>query len=174
MPQKLRQLMQKKWVNNLLTVLLFIGIYLAIRPFMQGDVAEGASPPIQADTLMGESIDLTHLQGQPVMVHFWATWCPICGLETASVESVAQDWKVLNIATQSGDDELLLDHARNNEMNPQHIINDEGGELFAHYGAKAVPATFFIHPDGHISTVEVGFTSEWGMRLRLWWLATFP
>ena len=159
---------KRNWVKNVLTALVFIAIYLSIRPFMQGDVLHGQVPPIQLQTITGETFDLSNIQ-EPTLVHIWATWCPICKVTKGSVESVANSYKVVNIATQSGDDQLVLEYAEANEMNPAIIVNDLDGKLMSLFGSKAVPADFIIAPGGEIKFVEVGFTSEIGLRLRLWW-----
>ncbi len=162
---------QKKWLKNSLTVLVFLGIFLLLRAFMQGDVIQGKAPTLQVQTITGNTLDLQALtqQGQPVLVHIWATWCPICDLTKGGVESVAKDYAVINIATQSGSDTELLAFASTNEMNPEIIVNDFDGQWMQIFGAKAVPASFIIAPNGNIAFVEVGFTSAWGLRLRLWW-----
>lgn len=163
---------KRKWVKNLLTALVFIAIYLSIRPFMQGDVIHGQIPPIKLQTITGETFDLSSVQ-EPTLVHIWATWCPICKVTKGSVESVAHSYKVVNIATQSGDDQLVLEYAKANEMNPAIIVNDFDGQLMSLFGSKAVPADFIIAPGGEITFIEVGFTSEIGLRLRLWWAGLF-
>lgn len=162
---------QKNWFKNLMTVVLFIAIYLAIRPFMQGDVIEGQAPTMQVQSITGETLDLQKMleNGEPVLIHIWATWCPICEVTKDFVEGVAEDYQVINIATQSADDDQLLEYAKANNMNPNIIINDFSGEWMKTFGAKAVPADFVIAPNGDIAFIEVGFTSAWGLRLRLWW-----
>jgi len=169
--QSLKPLWEKTWIKNSLTVLLFLAIFLILRPFMQGDVIHGQAPNMQVQTITGKQIDLQALnqQGKPVLVHIWATWCPICDLSKSSIESLAKDYHVINIATQSGDDKQLLAFAQVNEMNPDIIVNDLEGKWMQTFGAKAVPADFVIAPSGEITFVEVGFTTGWGLRLRLWW-----
>ncbi|MCF6253458.1 MAG: redoxin domain-containing protein [Thiomicrorhabdus sp.] len=163
--------LHKKWVKNSLTVLVFLAIYLVLRSFMQGEVIHGQAPIMKVQTITGKTLDLQafNLQGKPVLVHIWATWCPICDLTKGGVESVATDYPVINIATQSGSDDELLAFAHANDMNPNIIVNDVSGKWMQTFGAKAVPADFIIAPNGDISFIEVGFTSAWGLRLRLWW-----
>lgn len=159
---------QKNWVKNTLTVGVFVLAFLSLRPFMQGDVVTGQVPDLELQTLQGERIALRELN-QPVLIHLWATWCPICDITKGSVESVAEDYRVINIATQSGDDDQLLTYAQQNGLNPAWIVNDLDGQLMRQFGAKAVPADFIVAPNGDIAFVEVGYTSELGLRLRLWW-----
>ena len=167
-PQKI---WQKNWFKNLLWLLLFVAVYLTARPYMQGDVIHGKAPNMQVTSITGKTLDLQALnqQGKPVLVHIWATWCPICNVSKGGVEEIAQDFAVINIATQSADDEQLLAYAQENDMNPDIIVNDLDGQWLKTFGAKAVPADFIIDAQGNIAFVEVGFTTAWGLRLRLWW-----
>ncbi len=163
--------LKKRWVKNSLTALVFIGVFFILRSFMQGEVIHGQAPIMKVQTITGKTLDLQALnqQGKPVLIHIWATWCPICDLTKGGVESVANDYAVINLATQSGSDAELLAFAKANEMNPELIANDFDGKWMQLFGAKAVPASFIIAPNGEIAFVEVGFTSAWGLRLRLWW-----
>ena len=165
------KLWQKNWFKNLLWIGGFIAVFLAVRPFMQGDVIHGQAPLMKVTSITGKTLDLQALnqEGKPVLVHIWATWCPICSLSKGGVEEIAKDFAVINIATQSADDEQLLAYAAENDMNPDFIVNDLEGKWINLFGAKAVPADFIIDPQGNIAFVEVGFTTAWGLRLRLWW-----
>ncbi len=161
---------QKNWFKNLMTAVVFIGVFLAIRPFMQGDVIQGDAPMMQVTSITGQQIDLQQMtqQGKPVLIHIWATWCPICDVSKGGIESIAEDYQVINIASQSGDDQALLDFAKANEMNPDIIVNDYDGKWLSTFGAKAVPADFVISPNGQIEYIEVGYTTPIGLRIRLW------
>lgn len=161
-------LWKRTWFKNLLTLVAFVAIFLAIRPLMQGDVIEGEAPSLQVESITGQAIDLNHYRGQPVLIHLWATWCPICEFERDGIEVVAKDYAVINIATQSLDDEGLLDYARQHQMNADNIVNDLDGSLMRQFGARAVPASFIINSEGQIEFVEVGYTSSLGLRARLW------
>lgn len=164
-------LLKRNWVQNLLTLLLILAIYLAIRPFMQGDVIEGKAPNLNTTSITGQPIQLANYQGQPVLIHFWATWCPICDFAKDGIEQVAKDYQVINIATQSNDDAAIQAYAEANQMNADIIVNDQDGQLMKRFGARAVPASFLVDKDGNIAFVEVGYSTSIGLKLRLWWLS---
>lgn len=162
---------QKPWFKNLATALIILAVFLLLRPFFQGEVIEGKAPTMNVQSLTGKTLNLQQLnqQGKPVLIHFWATWCPICSMSRGGIESLAEDFAVINIATQSADDEQLLAYAKEHDMNPAYIVNDQDGRWMQQFGAKAVPADFIVAPNGDIAFIEVGFTTSFGLRLRLWW-----
>ena len=171
--EKKTSFLQKNWVQNLLWFAAMLAIFLVLRPYMQGEVAEGKAPNFVAASLTGKQIDLKNVQQKPVLIHFWATWCPICEFELEGIEEISKDYQVIKIATSSGSREELLNYAKTNNMNPDNIVNDQNGSLMKLYGAKAVPASFILDQKGNIQFIEVGFTTTLGLRLRLWSLDNF-
>lgn len=171
--QRIKQAWRNPWINNGVWILAAVIIYLMLRPYFQGDVVRDQAPDFQVYSLSGDPINLSELRGEAVLIHFWASWCPICTFSRDGVENIGRDYRVLSIATQSGSDAELLAYAQEHGMNPAWIINDQDGQLFRRYGAKAVPADFIINPHGDVQFVEVGVTSAWGLRMRLWWAQRF-
>lgn len=160
---------KRNWVKNVLWIIVAFIIYLVMRPIMQGDVARGQAPQIEAVSLSGKAINLAEIQ-QPALIHIWATWCPICQMTRDGVEALAKDYPVISIATQS-DTEELLKYVAEHQMNPDHIINDKDGKLMQAFGARGVPADFIVDAQGQIQFVEIGYSTSLGLRLRLWWLS---
>src|SRR5512134_4026692 len=51
------------------------------------------APDFELQTLSGETIKLSDLRGQAVLINLWATWCPPCRAEMQSIEKVYQEYK---------------------------------------------------------------------------------
>lgn len=49
------------------------------------------------------------------------------------------------------------------------VIVDEQGIYAKQFGVRAVPTSFVINPSGDIRFLEMGYTTELGLRARLWW-----
>jgi thiol-disulfide isomerase/thioredoxin len=103
-----------------------------------------------------------------VLVHFWASWCPVCRAEQSSIAAIAQDnQNVITIAMQSGTPEQVAAYMREQGI-AFPVLNDPDGHIARAWGVHAVPVSFIIAPDGEIRFVEVGYTTQIGLRLRMW------
>ncbi len=81
---------------------------------------------------------------------------------------LSRDGPVLTIAMQSGQAEQVA-RVLNQRQLPWATALDPRGEMSRQLGFKAVPAFVVVDADGHLRAATVGYTSEIGMRLRLWW-----
>jgi thiol-disulfide isomerase/thioredoxin len=157
-----------KWRTIVIEVLLFIAVIAAVRAWQQRDMISGAAPALQGVTLAGQPYKLPSHPDHPVLVHFWATWCPVCRVEQGSIVAMAHDnLDVISIAMQSGKADEVAGYMREQGI-AFSALNDPTGAISAAWGVHAVPASFIIAPDGQIRFVEVGYTTSLGLRLRLW------
>lgn len=167
MLSKFASLLKKRPARWVLEILIFIGVYLAVRAWTQRNVIEGPLPPVVAVTLANEKIDLQQAGSTPYLLHIWASWCGICRFEQDSIESISKDHPVISIAMQSGSDEEVRQYMQDNGLSFR-VINDAEGDLSRMFGVTGVPTTLVIDGKGQIAYSEVGYTSEWGLRFRLW------
>ena len=119
------------------------------------------------ELLDGTRFEISAFSGKPVLLHFWATWCPVCGLQDGSVESIAQDYPVVTIASWSEGEAAVKKHMPGNGLTFP-VMLDDSGQLARSFGLKGVPVSFILSPNGEIAFVETGYTTEAGLRLRLW------
>ena len=160
------------WLRRGIEVALFIVLIMGVRTWQQRDIVKGAAPPLNGALLDGKPYVLAARPAQPVLVHFWASWCPICRTEQGSIESLAHDNpNVITIAMQSGNSGAVQQYMREQEVSFP-VINDADSQISATWGVHGVPASFIVDTDGKIRYVEIGYTTGIGLRLRLW-LASF-
>ena len=148
-------------------------VIFGVRAWQQRDIVSGAAPALQGVLLDGKPLSMSSVEaGKPVLVHFWATWCPICKTEQGSIEALAGDhFNVITVAMQSGTSDSVAKFMAEQKLSFP-VLNDADGAISASWGVHAVPASFIVDSDGEIRFVEIGFTTELGLRLRLW-LAQF-
>lgn len=160
---------KRRWLRELA---VFVAALIAIQWWQSWNVPDGPAPAIEAPFVDGGHGSLAAWRaahpGQPVLVYFWADWCSICKAQQRGVESLRADWPVLTVAMQSGDAAAVAKVLRERGLDWTTAV-DADGRITASYGLRGVPAMVVIGGDGRIRSVSVGFTTELGMRLRLWW-----
>ena len=162
-------MIKKRWVRWVLQGAVLVGLILALQYCRTRDTVSGQAPEISGRLLDGTPVSLAEFKGQPLLLQFWSTWCPVCSLEQGSIDSVAQDYAVLSVAMDdSSADEIQRWMAK--EEVSYRVIHDPSGNISYRYGVRAVPTSMIIDASGEIRFVEVGYTTELGLRLRLWWV----
>lgn len=145
---------------------------LAFQAWQLRDSARGPAPDFYGQRLDGRHFSLGDWRaahpGQPLLLYFWADWCPVCKTTAGSITNLAADSPVTSIAVQSGDPDAIRRFMQEKDYH-WPTLNDPQGQLLRQYGLPGTPAMVIIAPDGQIRFVTVGYTSEIGLRLRLWW-----
>ncbi|MEN8167745.1 MAG: protein disulfide oxidoreductase [Pseudomonadota bacterium] len=131
------------------------------------DVIKGVAPELTGQRLNGELFELARQRDAPILIHFWATWCPVCGLEADNINGLVGDYPLITIAMNSGSHAEIHKYLREQDLTFP-VISDPDGVLSAVWGVRAVPTTFILDKDGNIRFVTVGYTSSLGLRARLW------
>ena len=82
---------------------------------------------------------------KPILLHFWATWCPTCKLEASNINYL-------------------------NEHNYTfRVVNDKNGKLSSKFHIAGFPTTFIYDKEHKLRFSEVGYTSILGLYLRMLW-----
>lgn len=156
------------WRRYAVNILLLVVVVTGIRAWQQRDMVSGQAPLLQGVMLSGRAYQLPAHPAKPVLVHFWATWCPICRTEQGAIDAIAHDHaEVITVAMQSGSTGEVTRFMHQQGLDFS-VLNDPDGSLSHAWGVNAVPASFIITPDGKIRFIEVGYTTGIGIRLRLW------
>jgi cytochrome c biogenesis protein CcmG, thiol:disulfide interchange protein DsbE len=119
------------------------------------------APDFELKTPAGESITLSDLQGQAVLVNLWATWCPPCRAEMQSIEKLYREYKdqgftVLAVNITYQDEPSAVMTFVNEQGLTFPILLDETGGTAKAYQLRSLPSSFFIRRDGMINDVVIG------------------
>jgi thiol-disulfide isomerase/thioredoxin len=154
----------QRWAVELLILLLIVGV---VQWWQSRGVVSGAAPQLAGELINGGHVDLHAGLDRPVLVHFWADWCPICRLEQGSIQALSQDYRVITVATTSGSADEVRAFMRQQGLGFP-VLLDEEGTMAREWGVQGVPASFVIDPAGRVAHATVGYTSGIGLRVRLW------
>ena len=162
-----RTRVKKFLLTGLVYLVSFVVLAQVISWWKSRDVFTGNLSEFNVELIDGSRFALSQYSGEPVLFHFWATWCPVCDLQKGSVESIAEDYAVVSIASWSEGEAEVKSYMQENGLTFP-VMLDESGQLAQSFGLKGVPASFILSPNGEIKFVESGYTTELGLRLRLW------
>lgn len=165
-PEKARPA-RRRWLRWARDILLLLIVFAAVQWWQSRDLVAGVAPPLVGHLVEGAPFQLDAAQG-PFLVHFWATWCPVCRLEQDSIANIAADRPVITVATTSGDAGELADYLAGQGLQ-MPVLMDEDGAIARAWGVSGVPASFVIDTAGRIRYAGMGYSTEIGLRLRLWW-----
>ena len=119
------------------------------------------APGFTLETIEGESITLSDLRGQVVLVNFWATWCPPCKAEMPAFEQTYKDYTdegfvILAVNAIQQDSVEAIDSFRAANGLTFPILLDTNGDINRAYQVRSLPTSFFVGKDGIISEVVIG------------------
>lgn len=121
------------------------------------------APEIDLVDLDGKKWSLSDLKGRPVIINFWATWCPPCIEEMPSIErawNIVKDEGIQVMAISYGEDQDLVEAFRARYPMSFPVIADTTGEVVRQWPVKGLPTTVVVNSAGEIVYQVVG-TREW-------------
>ncbi|MBI2847970.1 MAG: TlpA family protein disulfide reductase [Chloroflexi bacterium] len=147
--------------------ILFLGMGLAKKePPTGASGAARVNRPAGDFTLplfSGGSITLSDLKGKPVVINFWASWCPPCREEAPILEEVWRRYRDKGVAFIGVDIQDTEADARAylEEFGVTYPNGpDIGGRITIDYGVGGIPVTFFVNREGLIVSRWVGAINE--------------
>lgn len=115
------------------------------------------APNIVLSTPNGDTIQLKNLQGNYVLLDFWASWCQPCRMENPNVVALynqyhAKGFEVFSVSLDANKDQWIKAIAKD-EMVWKNHGSDLGGWNSAPaqlYNIKSIPSTFLLDKKGKI------------------------
>ena len=171
------KVMTRARVGTLALVLVVAGIALAfgvIRDLQPsgvafgGDLRRGGSlEELRLPRLEGDgAVEYAAYAGRPLVINFFASWCPNCIAEMPEFERV-HDLLGSRVAflgvSQSDARGASIDLARETGITYDAAI-DERGEFFRAIGGQGMPTTIFVRPGGEIAEIWVGALDANGLQ----------
>ena len=141
-------------------ILALLGLLaIGLKKTRSGPLEKGMAPEFTLTSFNGETLTLSELRGQVVVINFWASWCPPCREEAPYLEQTWRNYKdrgVVLIGVDYLDTETeALAYIEEFEIT---YFNgpDLGTRISQAYNLQGVPETFYIGKNGEIRGIKIG------------------
>jgi len=143
----------------------------------QGSQPQGEEGWVGADFTVtdaeGNPVRLSDLRGKPVVLNFWASWCPLCRQEMPEFDEAHREL--------GGEIQFMMvdltDGARETMASAAAFVQEQGysfpvyfdtqGQAAEACGIRSIPATYFIDSRGRVVSSRVGALSREDLRAGL-------
>lgn len=130
------------------------------QPAAAPGVNEGQlAPEVELPVAGGETIRLSDYRGAPVLLHFWASWCPVCRQELPTVETFYQQHRalgvhVLGINLREEQSQVIQFGADNQLSFP--LLLDSNAAISQRFQVVGIPTSVLVDANGVIHKRQVG------------------
>jgi thiol-disulfide isomerase/thioredoxin len=156
----------KNWQVAALWLVAMVTVPILIDSWRHREAPEMVPRQLLLD-INGAHIDLFQMsQQEPVLLYFWATWCPVCKAVSPAVEALRDDYAVVTVALSSGSWEEVRSYASEHGLGFR-IVNDPGGDIASTWNVRGTPTIAVLY-EGQITSITSGITTPPGLSMRLW------
>ncbi len=116
------------------------------------------APDLELKTLDGEPVRLSDLRGHPVLLDFWASWCPPCREELPGIVKLYAELKDKGLLVYGVDDEgksAARSYSKDAELNFP-TLDDGGRKAHRAYRVRGIPSVFVIDANGKVVAYFAG------------------
>jgi len=149
----------KKWLVKVgLIVVMFSIVAGATSCTSTGPEVGKQAPDFTLVTMAGTEITLSELRGTPVVLTFWAIYCPACRSELGYFEQLAEQ--------SAGEVAVIMVNTQDTLSRIENFFGDYklhftvalggGTQVSDKYNILYIPTTFFIDSGGIIRNMKVG------------------
>jgi peroxiredoxin len=117
------------------------------------------APEFHLTTLQGDNVSLLDFAGKPLLLNFWATWCPPCQLETPFLQKIQDTYSgkgLVILAVDVGEKDSTVQSFVSNHGLSLTIPMDYDAGVTRDYNITTIPRTFFIDKEGIIRDIQPG------------------
>lgn len=157
----------KHYAKELLFILITVTVVANVMSIYRSRDLTHA--PLQIDSLTLIDGSTYHVkEDKPLLIHFWATWCPTCKLEASNIDFLSKHFEVVTVAVKSGSDAEVRKFMQEHNYH-FNVFNDSNAVLASEFHIAGFPTTFIYNKEHTLSFSEVGYSSTLTLYLKMLW-----
>lgn len=116
------------------------------------------APDFTLKDMSGKDVTFSSFKGKPVLLNFWATWCPYCRQERPHLKSLHEEYREELVIISVSIDRSTRTVKNYMEQNPAPyiVLSDTEGMAAVPYNVMSLPTTYLIDREGTISRKLMG------------------
>lgn len=149
--------------SGLLLSFMLFALGLNAEPALTPLVDKKPAPALLLPDMDGVKHDIRDYRGRPVIINFWATWCPPCRRELPSMNRAwkkIKDEGIAMLAVDVGEDEDTVFTFMADYPIDFTVLLDSSGDVSARWPLLALPTTFVLDREGRLVYQAIG-GREW-------------
>jgi len=107
-------------------------------------------PDLVVRYIDGSSKNLAELRGRPLLLHFWATWCPPCRQELPHLLTLAESGRIDVLLIALDDDWAPVRRFLERPV-PATMALADGSQVRSRFGVHELPESFVIDRTGNMT-----------------------
>lgn len=138
--------------------ILFVALAAVYWVYNKKHPDPSALPKVSLESLSGHMVSLPKLDGKPLVLNLWATWCPPCRAELPLLvqSSLKHTGIRFYFAEQGNSRENVTAFSKTAGLPVSHVLLDSDTRLSKIFGVMGYPTTIFYNARGHIVAIHRG------------------
>ena len=140
------------------------------KPDVTEDIKKNTAPDFTVLDKDGNTVRLSEKFGKPIVINFWATWCPPCKQELPDFDKLCKEYgdRVVFMMVN------LTDGYRDTVDGTKRFVSGKGytfpvyfdtkDNAASAYNVSSIPQTTFIDANGNVYKTRIGAMSEATLR----------
>ena len=115
-------------------------------------------PELVLQDIQGKQVSLQQLQGKPVVVNIWATWCAPCRREMPLLQQAQKNHPEVQfvLVNQGEKAPAVTAYLQKNQVGVAHVWLDEAMQARSALPYQGLPSTYFLNKKGEIVAHSLG------------------
>lgn len=155
-------------------VAVFLALFFAVTAWQTRDLLatdRQPAPGLIANDLQGQVVDIADSRGRPVLVYFFAPWCPFC---SASADNIVRlrnlrdtdELEILIVALDWESREQIQKYAVEHELNVPVLLGDPS--IWSDWKVRGFPTYYVLDSEHRVVRRDFGYSTQFGLWWRTW------